>query len=116
MTKEIHQLKHISSVSVLVFQNIATKEIAGKFVANYSDGGVCTAKAFFWRGKFSEDKHYELGFQTVRCGGSGYNKLHACLAASFKPHFDSYSEIADLDSGCLDKWFNSHGYSVTTIL
>lgn len=116
MTKHVTQLKHTGSVSVIVFTDMETKELAGKFIANHSDGGVTTAQCWFWQGKFSTDKHYELGFKTVKAGGSGYNKIHSCLTQSFRDHFETYGEVADLDAGLLHKWFNSHGYQVHEIL
>ena len=114
--KHIQEYKHIASVSVLVLQDINTKEIVGKVLTNYSDGGVCTSKAFFWGGKFSEGEFYENGFKIVSSGGSGYNKLHSNLCAMFAPFFETYAEVSDLDSGALNSWFERHGYKLNEVI
>lgn len=114
--KAIQDLKHTSSVRVIALQSTDNNEIVGKIVANFSDLGVCHTQVFFWGGKFNENKHYELGFPMVKCGGAGYDKLNSNLADIFRPHFESYSEVADLDAGLIEKWFASHGYIATTLL
>lgn len=115
-SKYIQDYKHIKSVSVLVPQDMQTNEIAGKILTNYSDGGVCTSKAFFWSGKFSEGDFFENGLKLVSCGGSGYNKLHSNLCAMFQPFFENYADVSGLDSGLINAWFEQHGYRVHEII
>lgn len=114
--KNILDYKHVQSVRVIVLQDAETQELAGKIIANYSDSGVCTSKVWIYKGKFSEGEFFEYGFGLNSAGGSGYDKLSATICAAFRPFFDSYQDVAELDSGAIESWFRKHGYIATTIL
>jgi len=109
--KNVLNLKHASSVRVLVLQDAITNDIVGKIIANFSDGGICTTQAFIWGGKFGE-----ADLSAKSCGGSGYDKFNSCLTAIFLDVFDNYQDVKELDSGLINFWFANHGYNVTTVL
>jgi mannose/cellobiose epimerase-like protein (N-acyl-D-glucosamine 2-epimerase family) len=109
--KDVREMKHGSSISVIVLQDSATKEIVGKILTQYSDSGVCSSEAWIWDGTLA----LKTNRICARCSGSGYNKLASNLCNMFRPFFETYSEVSDLDSGILESWFAKHGYIATTI-
>ena len=112
MTKKyVTELRHCASVSVWILQDAETKELAGKIISNFSDGGVCTTGIWIYGGKLATD-----GSLQRSCGGSGYDKLNSNLCALMRSKFDSYKEVADLDAGLIESWFLKHDYLATAVL
>lgn len=114
-----NDLKHISAVRVIVLQDAKTQSIDGKIVAQFSDAGVCTAAVFIYDGPLRDKwlSVYRPGeVVTAKAGGCNYDKLASCICQIMKPLFPHYSEVADLDSGSISKWFASHGYIASIVL
>jgi hypothetical protein len=112
--KDVRQMKHGSSISVIVLQDIETKELVGKILTQYSDNGVCSSEAWIWDGKLSKDT-LKTDRLCANCSGSGYDKLARNLCRMFLPFFESYGEVSDLDSGMMVTWFKQHGYIANRI-
>lgn len=117
--KHFNDLKHICSVRVIVLQDATTKEIDGKILAQFSDAGVCTAAVYIYDGSLRDKwlSVYRPGeVVTAKAGGCNYDKLASCVCQIMQPLFPHYSDVADLDSGSIQKWFASHGYLASIVL
>lgn len=82
--KNIFDYKHVKSVSVLLLQDITTREIRGKIIANFSDnpnGSVCTAQIISYdHDPMNEKNAFIVSNPCIgKAGGYGYDKLSSAV-------------------------------------
>jgi hypothetical protein len=122
---------HVKSVSVMVLTHPDHPGIAGKVVANWSDGSVCTATIFIHRGPLDF-----LPRTTGQASGYGYDKLSSAVCDAlrrvrdsaeeleYRPRPETVAKCKALDGLTFDgagesataNWFSRFGYKVEYIV